>query len=147
VPAGFHPSVLEGRFKLVVVATVAKTTDTVVSGLLSLWRTPDSLRSIQPAAVIGATDLEFSRLGRLNTAYSPASRDGEQPGVQLSYDGKRASLVVGAGTTTHHRSADAGLLFYIQEVGPAGFRGRWLEGSPSSRPAQGYFCAARSPHS
>ena len=143
VPVGFQPAVLKGDFKLTVIATVSGSSDTVASGLLSLWLTPDSLASIQPAAVIGSTDLDFARFGRLNTAYSPASKDIEQPGVQLNYDGQRASFTVGAASSTRRRWRDAGIAFYVEEINRNGFRGRWREGTSSTRPAQGYFCASR----
>jgi len=145
VPPGFRPDALAGQFQLTVVATVAGSSDTLVSGRLSLWPTPDSLESVQPALIIGAADLDFQRLGQLNMAYSPRSTDGEQPGVQLSYDGQRASLILGAASTVRHRWRDAGVVFYIQEVARTGFRGRWREATPSTRPAQGYFCASRLP--
>ena len=139
----FDPISLVGTFTFAVVETRSSRPDSSAVGRLSLWVTPAQYETVQQAPVIGATDVDFTTFGRLNTAYSAAARDPLQPGVQFAQLGRRAVLVLGAASTSQSRWKDAGLMFYLFEVDSSGFRGRWREGSQSSNPAQGYFCAMR----
>jgi len=143
LPPSFEAASLVGTFVMKVVVTNSPRSDSLALGRMSLWVTPKRYQSVQPAKIIGATDLDFATFGHLNTGYSPAARDALQPGVQFVQIGRRAVFVLGAATTHQNRWKDAGLMFYLFEVDSSGFRGRWREGSPSSNPAQGYFCAKR----
>jgi hypothetical protein len=97
------------------------------------------------APLYGWSDIDFEALGPVTLAYSPSSRNREEPGVQAIYNAQDTSLYFTFGATIVGRFAyvDAGVLFRVFEVDSLGFSGHWQDGGRRLPSTYGYFCARR----
>lgn len=139
----------EGRYVLTVVAVEGVDRETAITGNLALWRPEERYRKfVQPHVrfpLHGISDIQLDSLGNLTLAYSPATLDPEQPGVQVVYDTEAHTLVLkfGAADRVDAVRVDQGVFFEVFSIDQHGFVGRWFDGGNIAPRLAGYFCARR----
>lgn len=154
IPEGVDVRSLAGPYQLTLVREANSGEDIITRGSLELIATTSDhhdigeLRNVIP--LIGWASIDLATLGRIGLAHPLDQRDPGRPGVQASYwsETRRLSFSVGNSLELRHgalasRTFDAGVSFYVFRADSTILVGRWSEGSPTSSPPRGYFCAAR----
>ena len=140
---------LQGEYELIVMTTQGGGRDTIVHSRLVLERNSPGRRARPNPDIthplIGNSDIDFTPLGTVNLATSPASRDPADPGVQAVYerDSQILSLVFGNAFLDRLARLHRGAWFEVREVEPRQFRGTWSADYGRPPLPGGYFCAVR----
>lgn len=147
---------LAGRWVLTVVvdsvARQGREAARSARGSLELWR-PDSVHShfdprvpggVGPNVrlpIVGATDVRWDLLAPDALRHSPASRDPDEPGVQIWENGM---VVIGNSFGRKGRIGfDMGVYLSLDTLGASYFAGRWAHGGRLEPLPRGHYCAFR----
>lgn len=146
---------LAGTYDLTVIGSTRGVRPSITRGILELWR-PDSAHrfytlsgynhplkvdtSAPTIRLAGATTVDLRAAGALSIRHSLASRDPDQPGVQVDGAGE---IVFGNSMGPRGLATDSGIFFDIHDLDPHGFAGTWVDGGNIGPLPHGYFCARR----
>lgn len=154
IPEGVDVRSLAGQYLLTMVRQLNSGEDVAADGRLELVATTSEHSDLgefrEGIPLIGWASIDLAPFGRISLAHSLDQRDPGRPGVQASYWRETRQLRFSVGNSIElrrgslaSRTFDAGISFYVFSADSTSIVGRWSEGSPTSSPPRGYFCAVR----